>query len=688
MYLRQQAIQEMSVSHHLASSRPHSFNSMAEKRRAVEEMFFRHLSIIDELKQRLHTTQAAREQANHREEDLQRRLSVMQAAVAGAQEQEVRLRGLEYQHADMTAECDRLRSMNASLSLQLEAATRRISDLSEQCADALRDCAALAKEKNEQQGAALELKRVVAQLQQQNADDSNKFAAWQQRDEAQSDVQRRRIAALENENDSLRSSLAAVSAELEHLKSSASLQLQPAYRTSNTHPGTSSNSTSHRGGAALYCVTPNIQTMSTFAVVERQDDIDNTRLNTHHHPPPQSNAGGEAVAASNSFVVAESVVLSQQSDDAVNSPMPAPALSEQRTARAPPPPTRRPSARLPSPVVPKRSQLPTSASFSASTPSVPPRAVSRSRTSADLSSVAGSPNSSTQLQKFNFAKVSKLEYVGCNSSPGYVALVDLRFQVHLVAKTSASSSPQKGQQNSGVEPVKRRLATPAQPIKMLGQSWYVFEIFDHGYTLPQETTSGSLEPLPSHLQYRLNNAQYMRLSHILALFIDICSSLKQLHDNNAPHGNLDMWAVFVPRIGASESCASVQEGQSIVLSGFGASPFHRNPIYRAPEAQGGSDDASTAADIWALGVIFWEITNYGVVPPYEHEPQSSSTAEDEQLFDKVKRNEVALSCPEQCPAVVYDSIIAPCLSRQSSSRPTVDTLLDSLCLLVDQSRSS
>jgi serine/threonine protein kinase len=271
--------------------------------------------------------------------------------------------------------------------------------------------------------------------------------------------------------------------------------------------------------------------------------------------------------------------------------------------------------------------------------------------------------------------VSKLELVGTPSLPSYLTLVERRYTVHMIAKANPSSKVPT------LPPALvrgGRCASPAHPIKMFGQHWYVFQVADHGSDLPSSVTSGSMETLPSQLLCRIQTQQYMKLSDILTLFLGVAEALQSFHQIGFAHGNVDSSNVFCPRnlTPPTEEHAPPAEGQQLLLSGFAVTPFHRNPLFRAPETTQAPDDASIASDLWALGVVFWDITNYGMVPLYDvNRDADNAIVEAEIAFDKVCSGELTLRCPENCPPVVYHDLIAPLLSADPSQRPSIGTIV-------------
>lgn len=413
-------------------------------------------------------------------------------------------------------------------------------------------------------------------------------------------------------------------------------------------------------------------TLPSFSTVHHSPETIHVDTSNHHaataalqSPSPRGDGGETEASHTDSFSIAD------------------PPNHASPTRRGPPPPPRsRPLSRgssvHSSPVVPARYTASPSRELSIvrQMESLPQQPLSSSSTAVEGPE---NPNSQEPLTKYNFATVSKLEYAGNASSPGYFVVVEQRYEIHLIAKP-----------NSGTKAVPLlssiaavgSIAVPGHPIKMLGQTWYVFRIFDHLVTRPDDVTAGNYEPLATHLQARMAASQFLRLSNILDLMQDIASSLRVLHSAQLAHGNLSLWTVFVPRLQTAETV--LLAAQKCVLSGFGLSPSCRSALHRAPEAPLSEAISLQAADIWALGVLFWEITNYGAVTPYDACPDHASGEADvnvlndhEKKFEQVRSGALSLTRPEQCPPDLFN-IIQPCLEMQPLLRPSIDVVLRSI----------
>lgn len=79
---------------------------------------------------------------------------------------------------------------------------------------------------------------------------------------------------------------------------------------------------------------------------------------------------------------------------------------------------------------------------------------------------------------------------------------------------------------------------------------------------------------------------------------------------------------------------------------------------------------SEMSDVWALGVVIWEIFSLATVPYYEF-------SADEQVIRAVVGG-AKLPAPAGCPAQVFDRCMMPCWNTPASARPTFEALLQVL----------
>lgn len=71
---------------------------------------------------------------------------------------------------------------------------------------------------------------------------------------------------------------------------------------------------------------------------------------------------------------------------------------------------------------------------------------------------------------------------------------------------------------------------------------------------------------------------------------------------------------------------------------------------------------STASDVWAYGVLTYEVMSRGQTPYHEKKNLM-------EVAEYIKAGKV-LDCPERCPDSVYQRLMIPCWNAVASSRPT------------------
>ncbi|XP_045696909.1 muscle, skeletal receptor tyrosine-protein kinase isoform X2 [Phyllostomus hastatus] len=144
---------------------------------------------------------------------------------------------------------------------------------------------------------------------------------------------------------------------------------------------------------------------------------------------------------------------------------------------------------------------------------------------------------------------------------------------------------------------------------------------------------------------------------------------------------------FVHRDLATRNCL-VGENMVVKIADFGLS---RN-IYSADYYKANENDAipirwmppesifynryTTESDVWAYGVVLWEIFSYGLQPYY-------GMAHEEVIY--YVRDGNILSCPENCPLELYN-LMRLCWSRLPADRPSfasIHRILERMCERAD-----
>lgn len=140
---------------------------------------------------------------------------------------------------------------------------------------------------------------------------------------------------------------------------------------------------------------------------------------------------------------------------------------------------------------------------------------------------------------------------------------------------------------------------------------------------------------------------------------------------------------FVHRDLATRNCL-VGENMVVKIADFGLS---RN-IYSADYYKANENDAipirwmppesifynryTTESDVWAYGVVLWEIFSYGLQPYY-------GMAHEEVIY--YVRDGNILSCPENCPLELYN-LMRLCWSKLPADRPSfasIHRILERMC---------
>ncbi len=158
----------------------------------------------------------------------------------------------------------------------------------------------------------------------------------------------------------------------------------------------------------------------------------------------------------------------------------------------------------------------------------------------------------------------------------------------------------------------------------------------------------------------------------------ITSALSEAHDGGIAHLDLKPGNVLIARDGRPRV---LDFGLARFMAGPAAddtSPARGTPRYMAPEQWRG-EDATRAADIWALGVILFELV-YGVQP--------YTTTRRDDLREQVTSAE-PVPQPETFRLIPTEltSLTLSCLDKQASSRPSAAEVLEVLEQLI-RSRSA
>jgi len=77
---------------------------------------------------------------------------------------------------------------------------------------------------------------------------------------------------------------------------------------------------------------------------------------------------------------------------------------------------------------------------------------------------------------------------------------------------------------------------------------------------------------------------------------------------------------------------------------------------------------TTKSDVWAFGVVLWEMFSYGMIPYF---PMSNA-----EIFEKVIEG-YRLSIPKECPKEIYEWMLV-CWSEEVEKRPSFKKLYEDI----------
>ena len=75
---------------------------------------------------------------------------------------------------------------------------------------------------------------------------------------------------------------------------------------------------------------------------------------------------------------------------------------------------------------------------------------------------------------------------------------------------------------------------------------------------------------------------------------------------------------------------------------------------------------SEKSDVWAFGVLLWEVATLGEIPYFVNS--------DGEVKAGVCSGALRLPCPEGLPEVIFKGIIEPCWAKRAADRPTFASL--------------
>ncbi len=139
---------------------------------------------------------------------------------------------------------------------------------------------------------------------------------------------------------------------------------------------------------------------------------------------------------------------------------------------------------------------------------------------------------------------------------------------------------------------------------------------------------------------QLMESQKLLSDQTLTIIAQICEGLQFAHDEGVVHRDIKPENILIDSRGnvkiADFGLAKLAEHSADNFTLTGTHQVMGTPQYMAPEQMGGSHEVDHRADIYSLGVVFYELLT-GEVPMGQFEPPSKKTAVDARLDDVVLR---------------------------------------------------
>ena len=175
---------------------------------------------------------------------------------------------------------------------------------------------------------------------------------------------------------------------------------------------------------------------------------------------------------------------------------------------------------------------------------------------------------------------------------------------------------------------------------------------------------GSLDQL-------LKTSPNLPLVVLLRIGLDVIQGLSQLHDRNILHRDLKSLNVLLDdRLRAKISDFGLAKIRSEMISNTSTKVLQGTFGWMAPELFDEKPVATKAADIYAYGMILWEL----MIKPYRAPFQGLASAS--VLTAKIKRGDKQETISKDCPKEVA-SVVQSCW-RKSTKRPSASQIASSL----------
>jgi hypothetical protein len=221
------------------------------------------------------------------------------------------------------------------------------------------------------------------------------------------------------------------------------------------------------------------------------------------------------------------------------------------------------------------------------------------------------------------------------------------------------------------------VASELEVVRAIGQHPNVLRF--HGCSVHLEQCYLVVEraPFGSLRDYLLSVEQSGPLKPVIALEIglQVCRAMQQLHTLGILHRDLAAKSVLLFAIsGRSHHDVLVKIGsfgrarQIPAASGdyYGAEDEPLPARWTAPEVLQ-RRKYSEKSDVWAFGVMLWEVLSLAMLPYYE-------CLTDEQVVKAVVGG-TKLAAPVDCPAAVFERCLLPCWAQVAGERPDFAGLL-------------
>lgn len=166
----------------------------------------------------------------------------------------------------------------------------------------------------------------------------------------------------------------------------------------------------------------------------------------------------------------------------------------------------------------------------------------------------------------------------------------------------------------------------------------------------------------------IDHSPELYVSHLLKMILDTCSGMIFLANKHIVHGDLRLSNLLVTKIDEKYVVKISDFGlsRSILFSNITDLSDDVAIKWAAPETLK-YQNFSEKSDVWAFGIVMWEIFSKGKLP---YTDLSNS-----QTINQVIEQGYRLPQPKDCPPLIYDLMIA-CWNFNSEDRPSFSSFLN------------